>query len=163
MINNIHRILLSSSDVVESSEGLIQAVSANWAACLVACLLQLKRWFNEASWGSCLATIVIKFTRKHEAYGTNVHRPFSPHCHPAAVQLMFFLGLTFLQGCLCWMAGCLWRRSQWKSWAHSPCLPWFVLLCFVLRPWRKGPVNESHRGIFQRTFLILHHWKNIRS
>lgn len=75
---------------------------------------------------------------------------------------MFFLGLTFLRGCLSWLAGHLWWLSWFKSWAQSSCLLWFVFLLFSSRPCSKWPVN-SHAG--DRTSLLLQqcmdiwHWE----
>lgn len=73
------------------------------------------------------------------------HRYFLAYYH-SVVSLMFFHGLTFLQGCLFWLARHLWRVSWFSLWAHSPCPLWFVFLLFSSRPCSKWPVNRVTLG-----------------
>lgn len=68
---------------------------------------------------------------------------------------MYFLGVTFLQGCLSWIAGHLWMLTRWsRELFHHVCSD-LCFFCFISDPGVSDPCIESHYT-FSTGFLCFY-------
>lgn len=68
---------------------------------------------------------------------------------------MYFLGVTFLQVCLSWIAGHLWMLTRWsRELFHHVCSD-LCFFCFISDPGVSDPCIESHYT-FSTGFLCFY-------
>lgn len=136
------------SQSVSKGHPLSQSAPLSWMAwalqMLLTCLPRLKWWCNEPLSGSCLGRKMIKLTKQGEQFCAYVVQVFS--CPLSWCGLANVLPWTDISPRMFILDH--WAFVVAESWAHSPCLLWFVFLLFSFRPWSKWPVNRVTLEVF---------------